>query len=60
MVSPFCKLAEFMETIFENIENERLTIEEWNLLCITYKNVIRACNASWYIISSSQAKGRES
>ncbi|KAF9620958.1 hypothetical protein IFM89_015780 [Coptis chinensis] len=33
-----------------------LTVEEWNLLSVGYKNVIGACRASWCIMSSIEQK----
>nr|GMD98083.1 14-3-3-like protein D [Ipomoea batatas] len=33
-----------------------LTVEEWNLLSVGYKNVIRARRSSWRIISSIEQK----
>ncbi|WBW73504.1 14-3-3 protein Rad25 [Schizosaccharomyces osmophilus] len=58
------KLAEQAERYEEMVENmkkvagldEKLTVEERNLLSVAYKNIIGARRASWRIISSIEQK----
>ena len=45
-----------MEKVSVSLENKELTMEERNLLCMAYKNVIGARRASWRIISSIEQK----
>ncbi|CAL5439015.1 unnamed protein product [Camellia sinensis] len=53
----------FMEKVSAVAESEELTMEERNLLSVTYKNVIGTGKASWRIISSikqnEESRGNE-
>jgi 14-3-3 protein epsilon len=46
------EMMEFMEKVSVAMDNEELSVEKRNLLSMAYKNVIRARQASWRIISS--------
>ncbi|KAE9405056.1 14-3-3 1 protein [Gymnopus androsaceus JB14] len=57
--------AERYEEMVENMKrmalsDQELTVEEWNLLSVAYKNVIGACCASWRIILSIEQKEKGS
>ncbi|KAL2922914.1 14-3-3-like protein, partial [Bienertia sinuspersici] len=50
------EMVEFMEKVVKMADVVELTVEERNLLSVTYKNVIGARRASWRIISSIEQK----
>uniref|UniRef100_A0A2N9FAN6 14-3-3 domain-containing protein n=1 Tax=Fagus sylvatica TaxID=28930 RepID=A0A2N9FAN6_FAGSY len=52
MAERYKEMVEFMEKVFAAVDNMELSVEERNLLSMVYKNVIKACRASWRIISS--------
>uniref|UniRef100_A0A804JAZ7 14-3-3 domain-containing protein n=2 Tax=Musa acuminata subsp. malaccensis TaxID=214687 RepID=A0A804JAZ7_MUSAM len=59
-VEHYKEMVEYMEKVVGAVgEGEELTVEDRNLLSITYKNVIVALHVSWRIVSFiKQKEGR--
>ncbi|KAL2327427.1 hypothetical protein Fmac_020854 [Flemingia macrophylla] len=50
------EMVEFMQKVVAGWTLAELTVEEWNLLSVAYKNMIGSLRAAWRIVSSIEQK----